>query len=119
MLRALRGSFVCFVVKALMKSVYLVLCIIGTALPLWEFSPWLLENGLNIPLFIEHMFPNPVAGAFSIDVLVSTVVLWVFVLSEGRRRRVPHLWAPLLANIVAGVSSGFPLFLYLREQARN
>ena len=102
-----------------MRNVYLLLCIVGTVLPLWEFSPWLLENGVNIPLFIEHMFPNPVAGAFSIDVLISTVVLWVFVLIEGRRLHIPHLWAPLLANIVAGVSSGLPLFLYFRERARN
>ena len=102
-----------------LKTAYLVLCILGTVLPLWELSPWLLENGVNIPLFIEHMFPNAVAGAFSIDVLISTVVLWVFVLTEGPRLRVSHLWAPLLANIVAGVSSGFPLFLYLRERARN
>jgi hypothetical protein len=102
-----------------MKTVYLVLCIAGTVVPLWEFSPWVMANGLNVPLFIEHMFPNPVAGAFSIDVLISTVVLWAFVLTEGPRARVPHLWAPLAANIIAGVSSGFPLFLYLRELARN
>ena len=102
-----------------MKNLYLVLCVIGTVLPLWEFSPWVMEHGLNIPLFIEAMFANPVAGAFSIDVLVSTVVLWVFVLTDGSRLHIPRLWIPLVANIVAGVSSGFPLFLYLREKARN
>jgi hypothetical protein len=99
-----------------LKTTYLVLCIVGTVLPLWQVSPWLMENGLNVSLFVDHMFPNAVAGAFSIDVLVSTVVLWVFVLTEGSRQRVPHLWAPLAANILAGVSSGLPLFLYLRER---
>ena len=99
-----------------LRAIYLVLSIVGTILPLWQFSPWLLEHGLNVPLFIEHMFPNAVAAAFSIDVLISTVVLWVFVLTEGSRSRVPHLWAPLVANIVAGVSSGLPLFLYLRQK---
>ena len=102
-----------------MKLLYLVLCVVGTVMPLWEFSPWLLEHGLDIPLFIEQMFPNRVAAAFSIDVLVSSVVLWVFVLTEGPRARVPHLWAPLVANVVAGVSSGLPLFLYLRESRKN
>lgn len=102
-----------------LKTIYLILCVVGTVLPLWEFSPWVLAHGLNIPLFIEEMFPNRVAGAFTIDVLISTVVLWVFVLTEGRRARVPHLWAPLLANIVAGVSSGLPLFLYLRARTRG
>ena len=102
-----------------MKLLYLVLCIVGTVMPLWEFTPWLLEHGLNIPLFIEQMFANRVAGTFSIDVLISSVVLWVFVLTEGPRARVPHLWAPLVANVVAGVSSGLPLFLYLRERRKN
>jgi hypothetical protein len=101
-----------------MRKIYLLLSIAGTILPLWVFAPWLLENGMNIRLFIEHMFPNRVAGTFSVDVLISSVVLWVFVLTEGRRSRVPHLWAPLVANIVAGVSSGLPLFLYLRERSR-
>ena len=101
-----------------LKTVYLLLCIAGTVLPLWVFAPWFMENGMNIRLFIEQMFPNRVASAFSIDVLISSVVLWVFVLTEGRRSRVPHLWAPLVANVVAGLSSGLPLFLYLRERSR-
>jgi len=99
-----------------LKHVYLLLCIVGTVLPFWQFIPWLMEHGVNVPLFIDHMFANGVAGAFSIDVLVSSVVLWVFVLSDGRRAGVPHVWAPLVANIVAGVSSGLPLFLYLRAR---
>ncbi len=34
------------------KSVYLLLCILGIALPYWEFVPWLVQNGLNLPLFL-------------------------------------------------------------------
>ena len=101
-----------------LRTVYLLLCIVGTVIPLWHVTPWFLENGMNIRLFIEQMFPNRVAGTFSIDVLISSVVLWVFVLTEGPRSRVPLLWAPLVANLVAGVSSGLPLFLYLRERSR-
>ena len=102
------------------KVLYLGLFLVGTVLPFWQFTPWLLEHGLDVPLFFDHMFANGVAGAFGIDVLVSSVVLWVLVLTEGRRASIGHLWAPLAANIIAGVSSGLPLFLYLRErQARR
>jgi hypothetical protein len=97
-----------------LKHVYLLLCIAGTVLPFWQFIPWVMEHGLNVPLFA-----NGVAGAFSIDVLVSSVVLWVFVLTDGRRAAVPHVWVPLVANIIAGVSSGLPLFLYLRTRTGN
>jgi hypothetical protein len=99
-----------------MQNVYLGLCLVGTILPFWPLLPWFRDHGLDVPLFIDHMFANGVAAAFSIDVLLSTVVLWVLVLTEGVRRRVPLLWAPLVANLVAGVCSGLPLFLYLRER---
>ena len=49
------------------------------------------------------------------DVIVSSVVLWVLVAVEGRRAGVRHLWAPIVANFAVGVSLGLPLFLYLRE----
>ena len=99
-----------------MQNVYLGLCLVGTILPFWPLLPWLRDHGPDVPLFIDHMFANGVAAAFSIDVLMSTVVLWVLVLTEGVRRRVPLWWAPLVANLVAGVCSGLPLFLYLRER---
>jgi hypothetical protein len=102
-----------------LKHLYLLLCIVGTVLPLWQFIPWATEHGLNVPLFFEHLFANGVAGAFGMDVIVSSVVLWVMVLTDGRRAGVRHLWAPLVANIVAGVSSGLPLFLYLRARTGN
>jgi len=50
------------------------------------------------------------------DVIVSSVVLWVLLFVEGRRAGVRHLWAPIAANLAVGVSLGLPLFLYLRER---
>lgn len=49
------------------------------------------------------------------DVIVSSVVLWVLVYTEGRRSGMKHLWAPVVANLAVGVSLGLPLFLYMRE----
>jgi hypothetical protein len=61
------------------------------------------------------LFANQVGGFFGLDVIVSSVALWVFVLVDGRRYRVRHLWAPIAGNLAVGVSLGLPLFLYLRE----
>jgi hypothetical protein len=98
---------------------YLGLCVAGTGLPLSQFVPFVREHGLNVPLFVTQLFANPVSSFFGMDVLVSSVVLWVFVLVQGRRDRVQHLWMPLLGNLVVGVSLGLPLFLYLRERTRG
>jgi hypothetical protein len=61
------------------------------------------------------MFSNRIAGFFSMDVIVSSVVLWVLVYVEGRRAKMKYLWAPIAGNLAVGVSLGLPLFLYLRE----
>ena len=99
-----------------MKQLYLGLCVAGTVLPCWQFLPFLRDHGLDLPLFFQQLFATPVSGFFGMDVIVSSVVLWVFVLGEGRRAGVRYLWAPIAANLVVGVSLGLPLFLYLREQ---
>jgi hypothetical protein len=97
------------------RALYLLLCIVGTVLPLSQFLPFLREHGLSIGVFVDQLFATPVSAFFGWDVIVSSLVLWVFVLTEGRRDGVRHLWAPIAANLAVGVSLGLPLFLYLRE----
>jgi hypothetical protein len=97
------------------KGLYLVLCFAGTVLPYSQLVPFLRDHGLDFRLFFVQLFSTPTGGFFGIDVFVSSVVLWVLVFVEGRRSRVKHLWAPIIANVAVGVSLGLPLFLYLRE----
>jgi hypothetical protein len=98
------------------RTLYLALCVAGTVLPYSQLIPFLREYGLDLGLFLDQLFSNRISSFFGWDVLVSSVVLWVFVFVEGRRARVKHLWAPLAANLAVGVSLGLPLFLYLRER---
>ena len=101
------------------KHVYLVLAVLGAVLPLWQFIPFLREHGLALDLFFQQLFSSPVSGFFGMDVIVSSVVLWVLVYVEGRRAGVRHLWIPVVASILVGVSLGLPLFLYMREIRLN
>lgn len=97
------------------KNLYLALCLPGTVLPYSQFIPFLRDHGLDLRLFLQQLFSNPVSGFFGLDVLVSSLVLWVFVYCEGRRVGMKRLWAPILGNLTVGVSLGLPLFLYQRE----
>ncbi|HXY24041.1 MAG TPA: DUF2834 domain-containing protein [Candidatus Acidoferrum sp.] len=99
------------------KNLYLVFCVLGTALPYWQFVPWVLQNGLRLRLFVEQLFANRIGGFFGMDVLVSAVVLIFFIRREGRRLGVRHCWLPIIGICLVGVSLGLPLFLYLRESA--
>jgi hypothetical protein len=101
------------------KHLYLGLAIAGTVLPLWQFTPFLRDHGLSFGVFCDQLFSTPVGGFFGMDVIVSSLVMWAFVFFEGRRDRVRHLWAPILANLTVGVSLGLPLFLYMREVQRE
>ena len=69
----------------------------------------------DLRLFVQQLFANRIAAFFGLDVIVSSIVLWVMVLVDHRRSRVPHGWAPLPGNLLVGVSLGLPLWLYLRE----
>lgn len=100
-----------------MKLAYLLLAIAGAVLPLSQLVPFLREHGLDLRLIVEQLFANRISSFFGLDVIVSAVVLFVFVFAE--RRRVRHLWAPIVATLAIGVSCGLPLFLYLREAQRG
>ena len=97
------------------KHLYLALCVVGTVLPWAAFLLFLRDHGLDPAAFVRQLFGTPVSGFFGLDVIVSALALWAFVLFEGRRLAMRHLWAPVVATLLVGVSLGLPLFLYLRE----
>ena len=97
------------------KTIYLLLCFLGIALPYWEFAPWVAEHGLNLRLFFENLFANRVSAFFGADVLVSALVLVRFIRLERSRMDLRWWWLPIVALLTVGVSLALPLFLYLRE----
>jgi len=74
-----------------MKILYVLAAILGTILPLSQLIPFLKAHGLDLKLFFTLLFSNSVSGFFGMDVIVSSVVLWIFVVSEGRRVRMKRL----------------------------
>ena len=97
------------------RILYLLLCLTGTILPYLFLGPFLREHGLDLRLIGEQLFANRISSFFGMDVIVTTVCLWIFVYFEGHKLRVKHLWAPVLASLTFGVSLALPLFLFLRE----
>lgn len=96
------------------RYVYFALFIVGSIVPYLAFVPWAMDHGLDISRLIEELFANRVSAFFGLDVIVSTIVFWVFINWEGKRVGVP-LWPPIIASLLIGVSSALPLFLFLRE----
>ena len=103
-----------------LRHVYLLLFVVGTLLPLALFWPWLVANGLNLPLFFSELFSTSIGAFFGADVMISAVVLIVFSAAESRKLKMDNpvmvVGFVVIATLCAGVSSGFPLFLYFRQK---
>ena len=97
------------------RHFYLACSVLGLLLPYSLFLPWLLEQGLDLALFVRELFANRISAFFAMDVIVSAIVLIWFIQSEGKRLQVRLLWLPTVGTLLAGVSFGFPLFLFLRQ----
>ena len=99
-----------------MQWLYLGTAILGTVLPLRFLVPFLMTNGLDLPLFFQQLFQNNVSAFFGLDVIISSLALWLFIFSEGRRRQMRALWVYVICNLVVGVCLALPLFLFFRER---
>lgn len=97
------------------KRVYAVLCVLGLVAPYYFLLRYVAENGLRLPLLVTRVFADPLSAFFAADVIVSSLVLWVFMLREIRERSIRLWWVCIIANLAVGVSLALPLFLLLRE----
>src|SRR5947209_6235615 len=100
-----------------LKALYLLLCLLGTILPYWQFVPWVIaHHGISLSLFFQELFSTRIGAFFGMDVFVSAIVLIVFMTVESSRAGIRKRWLPVLALILVGVSLALPMFLYMRER---
>lgn len=100
----------------MLQPLYLALCIVGTVLPLTQFIPFLVEHGLNLNLFWQQLFANRISSFFGMDLIITSIVLWVFIGWEGTRLKMSNLWVYIASNLLVGVSLALPLFLLMRQR---
>jgi hypothetical protein len=98
-----------------LKHLYLILCVLGIALPYYVYMPYFFEFGFNLTDFIQTIFANPISSFIGYDLLIAALAVVVLIVAESRRLSIKHFWVPILAMIFIGTAFGFPLFLYLRE----
>ena len=95
--------------------IYAVPCILGAILPYTQFIAWVAENGLDVPLLVNGIASSRLAAFGWLDVIVSAVVLFVLILSDGREHHVPFRWLPVVGTLTVGVALSLPMYLLLRE----
>jgi hypothetical protein len=98
------------------KQFYLIATIIGAVVPYYFLGTFFLEHGLDVPLFFQQTWATPSSRMWVADLLISSVVFWGFLFTEGPRRGIGRLWVYVLLNLLVGLSMALPLFLYMRER---
>lgn len=100
-----------------MKIFYLIMAVIGTVIPWIFFGSFFALNGFDILIFVESLFVNGAAGGFSVDVMLSILVFWVWAWGDAKREAVDRWWIIVPAGCLVGLSLALPLYMYLREGA--
>ena len=102
-----------------LRSVYLVLAIVGALLPYLFFFDFFAEFGISLPDFVALLFANGAAGGFTADLLISSAVFWLFMFAQRAKRpgEAPAPWLFILLNLTIGLSCALPAYLY--AQARR
>lgn len=102
----------------MLKKLYAGLCVVGFAIPYFFLTLFVMENGFDdLGPSIQSLFVNGAAAMLTADLLISSLVFWVWLFYEGGRLGMKNLWVYVAANLLVGLSLALPLFLYYREAA--
>ncbi len=99
-----------------MKTLYLLLTIVGAVLPYAFFIQHFSSEGVSLAGFASALFANPAAGGFTADLLFTSVVFWIFIFQQRSREKGPRPILFIVLNLLIGLSCAFPAYLYARER---
>lgn len=96
-----------------LKTVYLLMAIMGAIVPYVFFGSFVMAEGLDVLLFIQGVFANGAASGFAADLFISSFVFWAFMFS--RQRTGPKPWIFIVINLTVGLSCALPAYLWASE----
>jgi hypothetical protein len=97
-----------------MKTVYLILSVIGAIVP-YIFFLQFMASGAPPDDFVRQLFTTAPAGGFTADLVITSLVFWIWSFGEARRLAMSRWWIYPVANLAIGLSCALPLFLYVRQ----
>ena len=99
-----------------MRNLYLLMAALGLIVPFYFFSKFLIEFGMDMQLFVELVFANPISTFFAVDLIIATLVFYIFLYREAHRVGVNYWWIYIIFSLFIGLSFALPIFLYSRER---
>jgi len=99
-----------------LRTLYLILAIVGLILPMWFFVSFFRDNGFHLGLMLDAWAVNDATRGLTWDLTIAAVTLCVFIISETMVRRDYWMLICIPATFFVGVSFGFPLYMFLRSR---
>ncbi len=99
-----------------MQHVYLLGAVVGLVTAVYSSAPYLTSPGASVAGFVALANANAPAATLAADIAVVYLVANAWIVVEGRRLGMPHLWAYVLCNTLVAVAFGLSLFLWARER---
>ncbi len=100
-----------------MKHLYLLFAAVGLVTALYFGTPYWRSPGASFSGFVALAYANAPAATLSVDTTVLYLLANVWIVHEGRRQGMRHLWAYVLGNTFIAVAFGLSMFLWSRERA--
>jgi hypothetical protein len=95
-----------------MKTVFLILAIIGAIVPYAFFLQFFSSEGVQLTGFISALFANGAAGGFSADLLISSFVFWLAMFYRRGQKGGPSPALFIALNLLIGLSCALPAYFY-------
>ena len=106
--------------NTLTSGIYLALALCG-AVATWTYNILWMQHAhraITLQEFVLVGFQGPaLLGSLASDFWIGSLASFIFMLVEGRRLRMRHLWICVVTTFVVAWACGLPLFLSLRERA--
>ena len=96
-----------------LKAFYLVSAILGAVVPYYCFWRFLRSEGIGVMPLIEDALINGAAAGFTLDVVISSLVFWAFMLSQKEKGPAPLRF--IVLNLFVGLSWALPAYLWAAQ----
>lgn len=100
-----------------LAAVYGLLAVIALVLT-WSQNLAYFGGGGGLsafPAFLRDAAVNPASRSVTFDIAIVLYAAAVWMVFEGRRRRIPFVWAYVIGGLLVAISVTLPLFMAARE----
>lgn len=97
------------------KKLYLLLAVGGAVVPYIFFIQHFADAGLGLADFLAALFVNGAAGGFTADLLIASLVFWIFMFQRRANDTAPKPFWFIIINLTIGLSCALPAYLYASE----